>query len=508
MVAHRWINVLRDLRVLTLASLLGKLVYAVSSLAVLPFYVRLLGPEPVGLLGFFTSLLMVFMAIDGGLTSAITREIGSLQGLRTRSPRRYRLRLYAVANSYFTVFLLLGLLVGAIVIFNSDFLMTHWLNFNGISPTVVRDSICWMGVFIGLNLPVLIVQAALVGGEMQVEFNAMYVPYSLLRTLGALGFLYVIGDSANIEVFFAYQVAIQLFYLIALLVAFYRDDWKFALRLRPSLEHVRRGLRFGAGVLMISLSSAIVIQADKIYLSGALPLSDYGVYTIAITFASMPYIVSSALYAVLFPRFSASSFVGDSHRIYALYRSAFTGLALILVSMVLGVCWFSAYPLRLMFDEKLVSEISGVLPILMAGTAIQALLIVPFSLQLATGWTSLSLRINLIAIPLVVIFLPITVSRFKMNGAACVWLGYNLFAFVTTMYWMRRRFLYLAPIPSQFVKILALLLIITVPVFAVLHFWILPELSELLSVLCIALCGLLTLASAGMIFKNDLEGFS
>lgn len=92
---------LPNLRALVLASFTGKAVYALSSLAALPVLTWMLGQESMGLLGFFTTLVMVFMALDGGLTSSVTRELARLATLRLRAPRRYYLLVFAAANTYF-----------------------------------------------------------------------------------------------------------------------------------------------------------------------------------------------------------------------------------------------------------------------------------------------------------------------------------------------------------------------------------------------------------------------
>lgn len=498
---------LPNLRRLVLASFFGKLVYALSSLATLPVLAWMLGQESVGLLGFFTSLLMVFMALDGGLASSVTRELAGYSSLKQRAPWRYRVQVFAVTNTYLLLFLVVGLLVSLFIALNADFLATGWLKVEGLELSQVRLAILWMGIFIGLNFPVSILQAALQGREMQVALNLLYVPYALLRTLGVLGILYLLGSKANIELYFFLQVILQIFYLACLIVVFFHVGGAHGWRVRPAWRVVRRGLGFGSGVLMISLTSVVVVQIDKFYLSGMLPLSEYGVYALAVTFASIPYIFSSSLYSVLFPRFS-SGLVSESWQLERVFRAAFCGFTIILGVTCIFVWFFSIYPLRLIFEPSLALGVAEIIPVLLTGTALQALLIIPFALQLAVGWTVLSLRLNLGAIPLILLSLPPMVSAYGAVGAAWVWLLYNLLIFTLTVFFVVRRFPILHPTMVCFAKVLFLLLMVLTPICYVVKLYLLPGLSDVLAVLILVLLGILLMALAGWGFRRDLVGFT
>lgn len=496
-----------DLRVLVVASFAGKLVYALSSLAVLPVLAWLLGQESVGLLGFFTSLLMVFMALDGGLTSALTRELAGLAGLRERAPRRYRLYAFAVTNTYLLLFLALGLLVSLAVGLSAQWLSTAWLQVEGLALSQVRQSILWMGLFIGLNFPVLILQAALQGREMQVALNLLYVPYALLRTLGVLALLYLVGDRASIELYFLLQVLLQVLYLLGLLLVFFRAGGRAGWCVRPAWRFVRRGLRLGAGVLMISLTSVVVVQIDKLYLSGMLTLAQYSVYALAGTFASIPYIFSSALYAALFPRFSANAMAGDMQRLAQVFQAALCGFAIVLGTLCIATWLFAVLPLRLIFEPTLAASVAEILPLLLTGTALQALLIIPFALQLAVGWTALALRLNLCAIPLIILALPLMVAAQGAVGAAWVWLLYNLLAFVLTLYFVARRFPFVLAILVRLAKVLGVLFALAVPLFLAGKIWLIPGLADGLAVGVLALLGLALVGLTGWCFRKDLAKF-
>ncbi|WP_273258548.1 MATE family efflux transporter [Ectopseudomonas guguanensis] len=491
-------------RVLFFAGLAGKIAYALSSLVVLPALTSLLGQESIGLLGFFTSLLMVFMALDGGVTSAVTRKLAAAGTLRVRSPRRYRLYVFSVTNTFFLLFLALGVLTSGILVLGSGMLSGKWLNVEQLESSQVQGAIFWMGVFIGLNFPIMLLQAAFHGREMHVRLNFLYVPYAFARTLGVLAVLMLFEAWATIDFYFFLQALLQFCYLVLLVFFYFYGDGLSGLWVRPSVRFIRQALSFGSGVLMISLTSVAVVQIDKVYLSGQLSLSDYAVYTLAGTFASIPYILSSALYAALFPRFSTYYACRDIFHMGRMFGVVFLFFGSVLLVACVLIWFFSGDLLRLIFDDGLAVAVQGLLPILFIGTALQALLIVPYSLQLAVGWTSLALRINLLALPLILISLPVAVDGFGMLGAAWVWLSYNVLAFAITLYLMKRRFAFLRVVFLRSIKFFPCMFFLFAPICYAFELWVMPGLSKGMVFLVVMFLGAGSVALTTWWFRRDL----
>lgn len=443
---------LPSLRNLLLASLSGKVTYAVSSLVMLPLFAGLFGTEAVGLLGFFTTLLMVLMVLEGGLTSGVTRALASESHSSTATESSGQGVTLKIINTYLLTFVALGTFVASFVAISADLIASNWLNVESLSISDVRESIRWMGVFVGLNFPIAILQGALTGRELQIGLNILYAPYALARTLGVLAAFYFIGEPYQTAHFFMAQAIIQSIYLLALIALSYFDLPKNPLRVAPDWRILRDGFWFGRGVFFISMTSAVVMQFDKLYLSGKVSLGTYAAYAMASSFAGLPYVLSSALHGVLFPRFAKHYAKGEDRKIAQLYLSAFLASAVFFIVLVIGAWFFSVNALRLIFEPPLAEEIVSFFPILLTGAALQALLSIPFALQLAAGWTSLALRLNLIAAPVVLILVPTTYSVCGPRGVAAVWLIYNIFSFFATLYFLQGRFCYLKAENLDFAK--------------------------------------------------------
>lgn len=427
---------LASLSSLLFASFTGKLVYAVASIAALPLVAKVLGAESVGLVGFFNTLLMVLMVLEGGLTSSVIQRLAKVKhgsaGLRAEKS------VHAMLMTYLVTYFVLGVAITVAVYCAAEVLVANWLNLQEISVDNAVHAVRCMAVFIGLNLPVMLLQAIFVGREKQHALNVLFIPYSLFRTLGVVGIIAIIPSLARIDYYFSIQVLVQAVYVIGLLVVLVRYGLIGSGRLR--LKYLLSGMAFSRGVFFVSLTSVFTMQYDKLYLSGVLSLGDYAKYSLAATIASFPYIFSTALNTVLFPRFSKNFRTGDLLSIEQVFRAAVVLIALLMTILCSVVYWFGGTLLHLVFEHELAQGVGEVLPVLMMGTALQSLLIVPYALQLATSWTSLSFRLNLVAIPLIAIMLPICVVNYGALGGGYTWLIYNVLSLVATVYFVCRRY--------------------------------------------------------------------
>ena len=425
-----------NLSSLLLASFSGKLIYALASLVSLPLAAHVLGAEAVGLVGFFTTLLMVLMVLEGGLTSSVIQRLATMRGSRLvkRSPRPF----FALVNTYLLVFAAMGLLAASVIAMASPVLVSSWLKLTVITQQQALYCLYCMAIFIGLNLPVMLLQGVYAGHELQQPLNKIYIPYSIARTLGVLLIVSEVPGLDNVVGYFLVQVVVQLIYVFALLLVLKKHG--VIGRARVNSKYLKRGIAFSRGVFLISLTSVVTVQYDKVFMSGALGLDEYAYYSLASTVAGFPYIFSTAFNAVLFPRFSSNLRLGQFDGVEKVFRAALVLFSLIMAIMCSAVFWFAQPILLMMFEPFLANGMSTVLPWLLVGTALQSLLIIPFALQLAASWTSLSFRLNLVAVPVMLLILPALVAQFGAVGGGYTWVLYNLFSLFCTAYFTCRRF--------------------------------------------------------------------
>jgi O-antigen/teichoic acid export membrane protein len=92
-------------------------------------------------------------------------------------------------------------------------------------------------------------------------------------------------------------------------------------------------------------------------------------------------------------------------------------------------------------DPELARNTASVLSVLGVGTFLNVMMYMPQQLQLAHGWTGLAVRVNAVAVAVLVPALFWVVPRYGALGAAWIWLALNTGYVVISLQLMHRRLL-------------------------------------------------------------------
>jgi O-antigen/teichoic acid export membrane protein len=185
----------------------------------------------------------------------------------------------------------------------------------------------------------------------------------------------------------------------------------------------------------VTATALLLFQADRIVTSRVLPLETFGYYMLGATLANaLLYTFVSPVYASVFPRLSSLVALGDTATLQASYRRAWGVMSVIAVPAAAVLCLF-AHPLILVWtrDPVAATATAPIAALLVGGMALHGLLLIPFGLQLAHGWTRVALIINAslcaVALPLVLLL----ALRFGAVGAAATWPIVNVLFAVATI---------------------------------------------------------------------------
>jgi O-antigen/teichoic acid export membrane protein len=200
--------------------------------------------------------------------------------------------------------------------------------------------------------------------------------------------------------------------------------------------------RFAAGMSGITLTSLILTQIDKVLVSKLLSLKLFGYYTLAWAVANGLLVISGAVFNVIFPRMSKQVAAGDENGIRQSYHRGSQLMAVLVLPLAAVLSFFPFDILRLWTRNSETAGIAApILGVLVIGSALNALLYLPYALQLAFGWTKLSLIAGLLSIAIVIpAMFPLT-KYFGAVGAASVWAVLNLLNMLAIVPIMHRRLL-------------------------------------------------------------------
>jgi O-antigen/teichoic acid export membrane protein len=391
---------------------------AAIQLICIPIYVRLLGVEAYGLIGFYLTFQAALQILDFGISPTLNRELARYSAVAEIAEARDFVKTLQAA------YLAIGVFIGATVWLSAPFIATRWIHSSGIPTDTIRAAVRLMAALAAIQWPLSFFAGGLIGLHRQPLLNAIKAAISTAVNLGALAVLFFIEPT--VTAFLEWQVVINALHVTILGVALWRilaHPSKSQIR----VELLRRVWRFVAGMSGIGASGVMLTQLDKLILVKILPLREFGYYTLATTAAGGLYMIITAMFNGLFPRFSLLVARYDEAELRRLYHlgSQFMAFGLLPAAAVMALHG-RAVAFGWTGNASIADRVGVLITILAVATAVHGLMHLPFSLQLSYGWTRIGLMINLFLLCLQVPGILFLVPRFGAIGAAVVWLALTI----------------------------------------------------------------------------------
>jgi O-antigen/teichoic acid export membrane protein len=283
-------------------------------------------------------------------------------------------------------------------------------------------------------------RGALQGLQDQVWLNTMQAVLATLRWGGV--YLVIAYAQPSISAFFYWQGAVSVLTTALLVHRSYRLLPASPRPGRFSLAALRSIARFASGMFIGTVLSLLLSTADKIVISKFLPLTELGYYTLATTLAAGLMQLIIPMNTAVSPQFTELVTRGAQTDLATLYQRSCEWLAAIIIPPALLMVGFpEAVLLAWSGDAQLAQSAATLLSLLALGTLLNGLMNLPYMLQLAHGWTRLSIQINSVA---VLVMLPLSawaVHHHGAVGAAAAWAGLNASYVVIGAQLMHRRIL-------------------------------------------------------------------
>lgn len=404
-----------------LANFLGRVYSGVISLIFVPFYIKFLGIEAYGLIGIFTTLIGLFAVMDLGLSTTLTRAMAQYS---INKPNTGQLQ--NLVKSFEIVYWFIGSTIALSVFLAAPWLAEHWINPHNISKETVIDALRLMGAIIIFQWPTTLYASGLMGLQRQVLINVIRSCMATAQVSGAILILWLISPS--IEAFFIWQLLIHIL-----------QAWLMTIYLSKSLpsapnHHAQfekkwllHNWKFSAGTMGITILATFLTQIDKIIISKWLSLTIFGYYTLAFAVSNSIQMFSSPIFSAVFPRFSQLFSEKNEKDLANLYQKSSQFVSLLIFPIGINIAFFSADILLLWVkDTETVQITSPLLSVLILGTIANSVMLMPFALQLASGWTKLSFYKNLVAVILFLPMLIFLINKYGAMGAAISWLVLNI----------------------------------------------------------------------------------
>ena len=399
------------------ANLLARLWNALMSFIFVPAYLLLIGAEGYGFISLYTTLVALFALLDFGLALTANREIARFG---TRIEERGKAR--AMLRTFEVVYWVIALVVGAVIALMASFVVHSWITLHQIPVEQAQRGVQLMGLVALLRWPVSLYIGALQGMQRQVTANLITSLCSTAAGAGAILVLWLFAP--RVDLFVGWQVLVFAIQIIALRIAAWRGLALAGDKPRAQLSTLRESAGFSLGITGITLLSLVLTQLDKLLLTRMLSLKEFGYYSIAASIAGLLTTAGSAVQTAAFPALTETVETGDVENETAIYHGSSRMLAVLIMPAAITLVLFAPQLLAVyLHDGEAATRTQLLLSLLALGNMFIALEFMPLSLQLAHGWTSLSIWKNVVAVALYVPLLLFLVPRYGAAGAALSWVA-------------------------------------------------------------------------------------
>jgi O-antigen/teichoic acid export membrane protein len=409
------------------ANLIGRAWPSLLGILFVPLYMRFMGIEAYGLVGFYATLQGVLGLLDLGIGSTMTRELARLSVVEDSNQKQRDL-----VRTLEILYWLIALAAGIMIVFLAPLIAQHWINAQQLSPEQLTTAIQLMGVAVALQFPFALYQGGLMGLQHQILVNAVNAVIGTLRAGGAVLVLWLVSPS--ITAFMGWQVVAGLVGSLTFMGLLWRNLPKHEKHPRFNWAILKELWRYAITVAANAMIGVAITQSDKIIVSALLPLTHFAYYSLAATIASTIWIIITSVNNAVFPKFVALHQNNNYPDAASLLQKTSLLMSMLLLPIAAILTLYSHDILFLWTNNINVANNAEFITILMViGSAINGMSSVPAYAASAFGWPQLQLKVNLVqsfvVIPLLIYF----VTKYGAVGGAFVWLFINSsFLFILT----------------------------------------------------------------------------
>lgn len=413
----------------------GQFWSTLMSFAFVPVYISYLGIEAYGVIGIYGVLQTWLSLLDLGMSPTLGREMAVRSGTT-----HYDHDIRNLLRSIEIIVLVISVVIVGVVWSMSNWLAKDWLIVENLSVDLVVKAFIIMGILSSMRFIEGIYRSCLLGMQQHVKLNLINSIMATFRGLGAVGALQLL--SPTLEVFFLWQLGVSVLTVFMLAMTTYNFLPKAKIPATFSIKALMPIWKFAAGMLGIQILSLMLTQVDKIILSRLLSLGDYGYYTLGVSVAGTTYMVIGPIVQAWYPKFCSLYAKNQKYQLAITYHQASQLVTVLLGSFAIVIAFYSEELLYIWTKDKTLSITAApIVSTLVIGNLLHGFMVLPYQMQLAHGWTSLSIKINIVALILIIPSLIWIVPKYGALGSAYVWLALNLFYILISIHFMYDRIL-------------------------------------------------------------------
>jgi O-antigen/teichoic acid export membrane protein len=404
------------------SNFIGQFWVAAMQLAFVPVYLHFLGQEAFGLIGLFVVLQNLLVLFDFGMTQLINREMARYkQGVISTKEIRHLLRsMELVGVLVSTSVILIGFLI-------ANWLAESWLKVQNLSLEQIETGVFLISVYGALRFLESIYKGALMGLQKHESLNALQAGFATIR--GFSSWLVIAFVAPDITYFFMCQCFVSVLLVLSMVRATYKSLLPDTEKTKMSISYFLGHYRFASGMIATTFFSLILTQADKLFLSKTIDLSEFGDFMLSHTCASAIMLMVVPLSQSYYPHLTRLYEARDHQKLASEYHKACQLLTVALVPAALMLIFYAQPLVEIWTQNKDLSfKVQNWVSWLSIGNLCLGLMNMPYMLQLAYGRSAFAAKVNACIVLVQLPSLFLLIGYYGADGAAVVWI------FVTSLY--------------------------------------------------------------------------
>lgn len=406
-----------SIKINILSSYVSQIYIIFISIAILPYYIKYMGSEAYGLVGFFALLQSLFSLLDFGLKPTISRQTAQYNG-GTLSSLNFR-QLFRSLHIIFSTVAVIG---GVNLLLASNYIANHWLNIESLNLADVIFCLHVMAISVSLRWTTGLYRGVISGSERIVWLSRANAVMATLRFPCALMYMYFFGFT--VKSFFTYQLLVAFLEIFIYSIKCYSLLPKLSsnISIGWSLKHIKPILAFSLINAVTAAVWVFITQLDKLILSGILSLSDYGYFSLSVLVAAGIMQISTPISTAIMPRMARLEAEKNHEDIRSIYLNSTRLVSIIVVTAGIVLAVISEQFLYAWTGDKfLASQAAPVLQLYSLGNAFLALSAFPYYLQYAKGQLKYHLIGNVIMLAVLLPCIIWAATNYGAIGAGWTW---------------------------------------------------------------------------------------
>jgi O-antigen/teichoic acid export membrane protein len=396
----------------TIITFVGQSLPLVAAVVAMPFLLRNLGQERIGILSLIWSIFGYFTVLDLGFGQAVTKTIAEAIATNQYSS------IGAVAWTAFRVQMVIGVAGGLGMAVLSPFLVTHILN---IPPSLAIESTVAF-LMSALTVPIVILSATMMG---MLEAGQRFdLKYKVLLPVSLTNYLLPV-----LLTIWWHDLRIVVGVLVATRLASFVLQMKMAVRVFPQIRFrqvrdkkmLKSLFGYGGWVTVSNVVKPILNTGDRLLMGAMLTMSMLAYYTMPFDLATKMWIVPTSMLSVVFPVLAALSAQGQHAEFSRRVAQTTRNIVCLLGIWAVLTALLAKDIMGLWMGPDFGKHSAVILQVLAFGVVLDSASAVPAYALNAIGRADLTAKIQLIEIPICFSIVWISVNAFGALGGALAW---------------------------------------------------------------------------------------